>query len=233
MNAAVARLGRSIAVPRRVGLAAGGQEFQVDTYHRAPESMARFRAMNPFHFDPSWRITVPGQPGCDSSSVESIWQGLKVVGGRLDLDMFNRPAHKRPPEDERGAGFDYAASQLMLGESVVDLVTARLLIYLPVYLELVDRFVPIKVIEEIAAVLASGRDVIFFDWDENMDILNDQASFSHSAILAAWFGGRLETEFLDVRGEWLRRRPLPSAVTQHVGELTLGRYRDVHRHRKG
>lgn len=151
--------------------------------------------MNPFHYERDWRIPVPGAGGV-ARSVEGIWQGLKLIAGETDLSMLDQPAGKRPPEHARGPGFDYAGTVFQYGQAVVDLVTARLLIYLPAYLHVLDHLVPREVITEIDNALAGGRDVVFYDWDDNFDILDPTSSFSHSALLAAWFGTGLTENFL-------------------------------------
>jgi len=221
-------LGQSLAVTRRVGLAsANGSSLLVDTYQHASPSMARFATMNPFHFVPEWRIPVPGQPGTTASSLESVWQGLKIVNDRTDLEMFHNRPNKRPPEGERGSGFDYAGSRLMFGEHPVDLVAGRLLIYLPAYLYLLDRLVPQSVVEEILGTLRDGSDVLFFDCDDNFDIFDDRTSFSHSALLAAWFGGRLEADFIRPRAAYLDRADLPHTDAGR-DSLATDRYLRIH-----
>jgi hypothetical protein len=198
----------------------------VDTYKGAPPSMVRFAMMNPFHFLSGSGIPVPGQPGVVASSIESIWQGLKIVDGVTDFAMFSEPPHKRPPDDERGDDFPYASSQFLLGGTAVDLVAARLLIYLPAYLYLLDRIVPNGVIEEVIGALSHGRTALFFDWDENFDIRDPRSSFSHSAILAAWFAGSLDRDFIPAFDEYKRTVPadLGSSIT-----LPLNRYHETHR----
>ncbi|MET7737585.1 hypothetical protein ABZT02_40670 [Streptomyces sp. NPDC005402] len=188
--------------------------------------MVRFRAMNPFHFVPEWRIPVPGLDDY-AQSLESVWQALKLVDGHTDLPMLHTPPVKRPPDQERGPGYDYAASVFRFGDHMLDLVTARYLIYLPTYLYLLDRLVPESVVEEILGTLAGGGGVVFYDWDANHDIEDTNGSFSHSAILSSWFGGTLHPDILDRRERWLARhqdRWRPEMVTA----LPLARYQQSH-----
>jgi hypothetical protein len=215
--------GRARAVPRHEGeVAAAGPGLAVDTANVAPVPMRRFRCLNPFHFMPGWHIPVPGT-GEFACSVESIWQGLKLVDGATDLAMLRRPARKRPPEDERTGDYDYGGSVFRFGERTIDLVAARYLIYLPTYLYLLDRLVPDLVLREISDALGQGRDVFFYDWDANFDIEDDSASFSHSAVLAAWFGGCLEPE-LERRDRWL----VDVGPGHDSPALALRRYRRLH-----
>jgi hypothetical protein len=213
--------GQTRAVSRQRGQTSG-PALAVDTADAAPAAMRGWACLNPFHFRSGWRIPVPGT-GLLACSVESVWQGLKFVDGLTDLDMLSRTPTKRPPEAERVAGFDYSASVFRFGPHTIDLVTARYLIYLPTYLYLLDRLVPDIVLREITDALANGTDVHFYDWDANFDIEDASASFSHSAVLAAWFGGRLEPG-LDRRDRWLSA----AGIGQDGPGLALDRYRRLH-----
>lgn len=212
---------RCRAVSRAEGTGDRSGALRVDSADCAPPEMARFATLNPFHFDPAWRIPVPGAAR-HACSMESVWQGLKLVEGKTDLAMFGRPPTKRPPEHARGSGYDYTASEFRFAGSTLDLVTARLRIYLPAYLYVLDRLVPNPVVEEITAALADGREVLCFDWDSNLDVLDPRSSFSHSAIVAAWFGGRLAETFL----------PEYTAHGGDPSDLALARYRRSQRSMK-
>ncbi|WP_159400931.1 DUF6939 family protein [Streptomyces sp. NRRL B-24484] len=227
VTGAVAGAGTTRAVSRAEGLALGeGAGLLVDTCQAAPASMRRFATMNPFHRDRRWRIPVPGTAQT-SQSLENVWQALKLVDGRTDLSLLARPAEKRPPDERRGPGFDYAASTVSFAGRPTDLVTARYLVYLPAYLYVLDRLVPDTVVAEITGALAAGRDAVFYDWDDNHDIEDPRTSYSHSAILAAWFGGRIE-ELAHRRAAWLADRP-GCAAPSGPPPLPLTRYRRIHR----
>jgi hypothetical protein len=164
--------------------------LSVDTADCAPPSMLRFRQLNPFHVDPTWRLVVPGHPD-PSCSVEAAWQGTKLVDGRTELSMFGGRAEKRPPEARRVEAYRYEDSTFLLGSAVVDLVTARYLIYVPVYLQVLERWADGAVIEEISSAMADGMTVEFYDWDDNFDLDDPRSSFSHSALLATCFAGHV------------------------------------------
>jgi hypothetical protein len=205
--------------------------LRVDTAAAAPASMRRFVTMNPFHHDPGWRIPVPGLAGAVSSSMESVWQALKLVDGRTDPSLLDAPPVKRPPESQRGAGFDYRATTLAYRGRPIGLVAARYLIYLPAYLHVLDRLVPTEPVREIRQALGTGRDVVFYDWDDNFDIEYPGSSFSHSAVLAAWFAGRIEEEYVQRRQRWFARNApeLDEALRSDSG-LALERYHRFHQH---
>lgn len=172
--------------------------LMVDTYVGAPVNMRRFCPLNPFTTWPSGSIPVPGYPSLRARSVEAVWQGLKLVDGELDLDQLDGSPKKRPSDSERRVrtGFDYSKTRFLLNGEKIDLATARFMIYLPTYLYLLDRLVPGDLIDEIFTHMNSCTQVVFYDWDSNLDIRDIRSSFSHSSILAAWFNGNLEREFV-------------------------------------
>lgn len=186
--------GRAHSVSRSIGLQTvdDADVLSVDTLADSPQTMRRWRQLCPFYVWPNAEIPVPGRPGLASRSVEAVWQGLKIVGGTLDLAQLSGEPHKRPPDHQRGPHFPYAASCFRLGELELDLVTARYLIYLPSYLFVLDRLVDDLPLAEIDESLCCGRDVAFYDWDHNMDIDDPASSFSHSALLARWFNRQLD-----------------------------------------
>ncbi|MCE9545701.1 MAG: hypothetical protein K8T25_09320, partial [Planctomycetia bacterium] len=44
---------------------------------------------------PHGGIPVPGMPGTTSDSVEGIWQGLKLINGKIAPRYFSGPGRKR------------------------------------------------------------------------------------------------------------------------------------------
>lgn len=221
--------GRSVAraVPRADGLRLADGDtgtLCVDSADCAPASMERFRCFNPFRFVPDLGLPVPGQ-SVSACSIESVWQGLKLVDGQTEFSMFTRPPYKRPSEQERQRpGYRYEEAVFLYGTDVVDLVTARYALYLPTYLYALDRLAPQAVIEEIDGALEAGRAVAFYDWDDNFVLTDPSRSFSHSAILAAWFNATLERMLVRPAIHWLQRQGLDLPESAFPTE----RYRKLH-----
>ncbi len=144
--------------------------------------------LNPFYSDRSIQIPVPGQNCLFSNSLEAIWQGLKIVGGQMDLDMFLTEPRKRPNTKERReltaqGQYSYQDSRFQYGTEELDLITARKVIYVPSYRFLFDNFVPTEFKEQVKSQLKDGKDVYFYDWDDNPDIDNPNESFAHASLL--------------------------------------------------
>jgi hypothetical protein len=158
--------------------------------------MARYRPLNPFNRAANRRLPVPGAAVL-ASSVEAVWQGLKVVDGRTDFAMFPRRARQRPSGEERQLpGYRYEDSAFLHGDQVVDLVTARLVIYVPTYLFMLEHLAPYELLRSLVRAGRDGRNILFFDVDANFDVFDRSSSFSHSALLASWFSGSLEDSYL-------------------------------------
>lgn len=194
--------GKAYAVPRGTAhsFATSDQVLRVDTFQKAPPSMKRFAPLGPFFRHQETVIPVPGQ-SLLSESVEAIWQGLKIVDEETDFGMFTSTPRKRPEDNARyGPKFSYRDTKFLLGTKIVDLLTARLAIYLPSYLFLLEHLISQEIIGEIESALVDDKVVLFYDWDSNFDIRFIDRPFSHSAILASWFNGSIQTDFSHMNG---------------------------------
>jgi hypothetical protein len=218
--------GQCFAVPRRFGLAKQMEpnSLCVDTYKDAIGPMVRYKHMNPFYYSKENNIPVPGQLSMNASSVESIWQGLKIINGRTDFEMFNREPYKRPLDSERGQPqFRYSETIFCYGSNVLDIVTARWIIYLPSYLYILENIVPDSLLEYITDHINNGYKIYFYDWDSNMDITDASSSFSHSAILASYFQGQLKKRFLEplesILADFQKKENLPNLFSYNFKRL--------------
>jgi len=127
--------------------------------------------------------------------------------------MFTGTPTKRPADALRNhAGYSYSDSRFLYGDTEIDVVLARFLIYLPTYLHILNIPASQVVRSQIMDALRSGYHVVFYDWDSNFTITNPMASFSHSAILAAWFNGSLEQQFLQPARRYIKQQIGPGAV---------------------
>ncbi|WP_281886254.1 DUF6939 family protein [Paenibacillus sp. YYML68] len=222
--------GKATCLPRNKALELMSKEQSklifIDSADCAPSEMQQFQCFNPFRFDPQILIPVPGQESF-SYSIEAIWQGLKIFDGKIDSDMFHKKPYKRPLEAEQ-TEYSYSDTVFCYKNYIIDIVTARFLIYLPSYLYLLDRILPQDLCNEIFKYLQCDCDIIFYDWDSNFDIYNKFESFSHSAILTSWFNGTLEKDFLYD----LTKIKLEAGINEKMN-LDLTRYLNVHQKSRG
>lgn len=214
---------------REIGLALSAHPgfICVDSSLAGSPGCERFVWLNPFHVFPERCIPVPGTNE-KARSVESVWQGLKLVDGKTDFAMFGEQPEKRPPDAQRIKGlYDYSQSTFLFGEKEIELVPARFHIYVPAYLFLLERLVPDPVFEELVSGIRSGRKIVFFDWDSSGDIFNEKESFSHSSLLAAYFNGTLEEFFF-------YRKTFPGPDPEkYAAALPLARYRNLQNRIRG
>ena len=131
--------------------------------------------LSPYTWGKDIRIYVPGMPGEFAHSVEGIWQGLKIVEGRIDKKYFTMRPRKR-----RGV-----VSGHQLGNEILGLVEAREVIYIPVYFSYLESYVDAGIFEDWLDVLIGGRQVVFFDTESNGDIRVDE-HLAHSAVLSTY-----------------------------------------------
>lgn len=141
--------------------------------------------LNPFHFSSDYLIPVPKMEGVYSHSVESIWQGLKIVDGKINPEMFKKRAHKRPSTLERllNPNYKYEDSIFLYGNETIDLTTARRMIYVPAYTFLFNNYIPRTFKEKVRAQLEYEKEVYFYDVDDNEDIDNPHESLAHASLL--------------------------------------------------
>lgn len=202
--------------------------MMVDSFKGAPANMRMFDCFNPFRIWPEPIIPVPGQPGLLARSVESVWQGLKCVDGACDFEQFLTSPSKRPGDDVRCrlADYRYADSQFVYGDRVLDLLSARFLIYLPTYLFMLERLVPETLLRKLYQHIANEGPVIFYDWDANQYITDSSDSFSHSALLASWFNGTLKTDYRALAHSTLQGDDMREFNA--ILDRLLGRYSSLH-----
>jgi hypothetical protein len=193
--------GKCYSVPRKIGLRLINKPgfIGVDTYKDSPQKVGSYQYFNPFFFTKSISIPVPGLENVYAHSLESIWQGLKVVEGETYFDMFQQIPFKRPTDETRrkNKSYVYEKSSFHYKGKIINLLKARFFIYLKAYCYLLNNVVPGFLRNELKNELFDDKCIVFYDWDQNFDIQDITSSFSHSAILASWFNHTLEEDFLE------------------------------------
>ena len=118
------------------------------------------------------KIPVPGFNDY-SDSVEGIWQGLKIIKGKIDASYFRGKGRKR---------YGRPSGHLYNGKKT-DYFSARKSIYVPAYKFMIEERVPKESLEKIIAAAKSGVKQYFFDVDTNPNINCLKSPVAHSAIL--------------------------------------------------
>lgn len=156
-----------------VQFATPDQEMQRNSINVSSYGDEPYCILSPFSSSQSYRIPVPGQEQLRSCSVESIWQGLKIINGQTDFSLFERTPHKRAGRVE---GHQFAQEVLGYRE-------ARRQIYLPAYIyHVVNNGLDI-VKDDLEARLQQGP-VIFYDVESNGEINDLSRPYAHASLLS-------------------------------------------------
>jgi hypothetical protein len=155
----------------------------LDVTSRGPEPWVR---LSPFF--PHGGIPVPFTPGVVSSSVEGIWQALKVFAGAdvdpAKLTVTSMTGLKRTTR-RHGAVLGHRAG--LTGEGLLDYQTARRQIYLPSYRWVLEHHTA-DLIAEIRR-LAETRGVVLLDYTTNGDVTDTSSPLSHAALVGRHVAG--------------------------------------------
>ncbi|MDP7006370.1 MAG: hypothetical protein QF718_09195 [Phycisphaerales bacterium] len=147
------------------------QAIDVSSYAIGPS-----KTFSPYSYSKDYLIPVPFNKNLHAHSVESIWQGLKVVSGVTDFTMFLKKPKKR-----RGIVQGHFAKERLL-----DITDARSLIYRPSYYYYLDNYVAELVKNKyLLRIIEDG--VAFYDTEDNTVIEDTTAPLAHSAYLADYF----------------------------------------------
>ena len=145
--------------------------IDVSAYGKRP-----YKLLSPFTYSIKFKIPVPGMKGKFANSVESIWQGLKIINGNIDEKMFTKKQSKRRGRVE---GHKYK-------NNILGLVRARWDIYVPSYKDYLDNFAPKDAISFILKEQRNYKQIYLYDIEDNDDI-NNPKPLAHSALLATYF----------------------------------------------
>jgi len=148
-------------------------------------------AAEPFcTLSPMWvhgGVPIPGMPGETSDTVEGIWQGLKVIRGKIASRYFRGPGAKR---GGKPSGHQFGRKELVI-------VEARRRIYIPAYEWVLENCIDPSVIAELIATAISGVTQHIHDVGDNGDPNDADQPLAHAAVLVQDINRRCT----EVRGE--------------------------------
>ncbi|MFC1741767.1 DUF6939 family protein [Nanoarchaeota archaeon] len=155
--------------------------FDVSSYADEP-----FNRLSPFTYSLDFQIPVPGMECTHAHSVESIWQGLKVINGKTQPTRFKKRPKKRRGEVE---GHRYK-------ERILGVQEARENIYIPAYTSFLDNFAPKEAIDHLLSEQRLGKTVHLYDVEDNGD-LQDPAPLAHASVLATYLNLKIFNQTCD------------------------------------
>lgn len=169
-------------LPSTLNAAHPGAEI-LDVTSKGPLPWVRF---SPFF--PHGHIPVPGMPNGKASSVEGIWQGLKVFeGSGIDTDTLNNSSMRNIKRTVRKNGLPRGHQYQ---DRLLGYIEARKLIYLPAYKHVLDHFLQPE-LEQLRAI-ARQKPLVLLDYETNCDILNDRKPLSHAFLIKAYLEGNFD-----------------------------------------
>ncbi|MGB0525393.1 MAG: DUF6939 family protein [Flammeovirgaceae bacterium] len=149
----------------------------IDLTSKAEEPYVKF---SPFY--PHGDIPVPFSAGITAQSVEGIWQGLKVFQGvDIDTSKFEITTMKGLKRTVRKFGIPRGHRKGVSGTALLDYITARKLIYLPIF-DWVLQHKLANLLKELHE-LSKKQDLVFLDYETNGDVDDPNKPLSHAYLV--------------------------------------------------
>ncbi len=152
----------------------------VDVTSKAPTALVK---LSPFY--PHGEIPIPFSENQTAKSVEGIWQGLKVFESEdIDKEMFKNDTMKNIKRTIRKFGKPLGHRKGVDGTVLLNYIDARIKIYLPSYLWILEN----KVSEIIGRLREASQqeDIVLLDYETNCDVLNPKKPLSHAFLVKAY-----------------------------------------------
>lgn len=149
--------------------------------------------LSPFY--PHGNIPVPFTPGMTATCVEAIWQGLKVFkAADVDIKLFKNDTMKGLKRTVRHFGVPLGHRKGVYGKELLNYFDARMQIYLPTYKWVLDNVPEVHNIVSRIAERAKTNDIVFLDYNSNIDFLDISSPLSHAGLVKLYIEGNYPTE---------------------------------------
>lgn len=155
----------------------------IDVTSKATTNLVK---LSPFY--PHGDIPIPFSENRIAKSVEGIWQALKVFeSADIDEVMFSNDTMKDIKRTVRKYGNPLGHRKGVNGKELLNYIDARIQIYLPSYLWVLENKVT-EIIERLK-IASQKEDIVLLDYETNCDILNPKKPLSHAFLLKAYVEG--------------------------------------------
>ena len=159
----------------------------VDVTSKATTGLVK---LSPFY--PHGEIPIPFSEGQTAMCVEGIWQGLKVFENEdIDPKMFKNDSMKNIKRTIRKFGKPLGHRKGIIGTELLDYIQARIQIYLPAYLWVLEN--KVQYIVERLKDASKEQDIVLLDYETNGDVLNAMKPLSHAFLVKAYVEGNYPT----------------------------------------
>lgn len=138
---------------------------------------------------PHGNIPIPMSEGCYATCVEAIWQGLKVFeSADIDTKLFSNDKMKNLKRTVRKYGRPLGHRAGVNGKELLGYIEARKKIYIPAYRWVLENKC-MSLISHIRKAVASGKDLVFLDYDCNSNVEDTSKPLSHASLVKAYVEG--------------------------------------------
>jgi hypothetical protein len=155
----------------------------VDVTSKATNALVK---LSPFY--PHGDIPIPFSGERTAKSVEGIWQALKVFE-TVDIDekMFYNDTMRDIKRTIRKYGKPLGHRKGIDGKELLNYIDARIQIYLPTYLWVLENKVS-QIIDRLKTA-SINEDIVLLDYETNCDVLNPKKPLSHAYLVKAFVDG--------------------------------------------
>lgn len=174
----------------------------VDVTSKAPTALVK---LSPFY--PHGEIPIPFSENQTAKSVEGIWQALKVFeSADIDKEMFLNDTMKNIKRTVRKFGKPLGHRKGINGTELLSYIEARIQIYLPSYLWVLENKVS-EILERLKEA-SQKEDIVLLDYETNCDVLNPKKPLSHAFLVKAFVENNYPKE-VDLYKELNERKNKP------------------------
>lgn len=160
----------------------------VDVTSKSTTSLVK---LSPFY--PHGDIPIPFSLNKKAKSVEGIWQGLKVFENEgIDMLMFENDTMKNIKRTVRKFGKPLGHQKGIEHTELLDYIQARIEIYLPSYLWVLEN--KVQNIMERLKIASEKEDIVLLDYETNCDVFNPDKPLSHAYLIKAYVEGNYPTK---------------------------------------
>ena len=157
--------------------------------------------LSPFY--PHGGIPVPYSSGYIASSVEAIWQGLKVFEHNdVDTSLFLNNTMRGLKRTVRKFGKPLGHRRGVNGIELLGYIDARKQIYIPTYKWMLENRV--QELTERLYEVSKVKTIVLLDYNTNADIENPCKPLSHASLIKAY----IEDTYPDVNHPAAPRGPV-------------------------
>ena len=147
------------------------------------------RLLSPFY--PHGNIPIPNSGGATATCVEAVWQGLKVFENEgVDMETFSNSTMKNIKRTTKKFGKPKGHQFGLNSSRILNYYEARILIYLPTYKWMLDNIQEVKDVVNRIKIQSQKTDIVFLDYNTNIDYRNISSPISHAGLLKLYIEGQ-------------------------------------------